>query len=76
MGVSYYIREVQSRRKTGPDATYVYISESTYNPRTRKTKIRNVLSLGRRDDLDLSTIRRLVQQLNQYLERRPEVIEG
>lgn len=76
MGVSYYIREVQSRRKKGPDATYVYVSESTYNPRTRKTKIRNVLSLGRKDDLDLSTVRRLVQQLNQYLDQRPEVIEG
>ncbi len=76
MGVSYYVREVQSRRKQGPDATYVYISESTYSPQTRKTKIRNVLSLGRKGDLDLRTLRRLVTQLNHYLDRRPEGIPG
>lgn len=75
MGVSYYVREVQSRRKHGPDASYVYISKSTYNPSSQKTKIRNVLSLGRKGDLDLSTIRRLVTQLNQYLKGRhsPEI---
>lgn len=76
MGVSYYVREVQSRRKHGPDATYVYISESTYNPKTRRTKIRNVLPLGRKGELDLPTIRRLVTQLNQYLEHRPAVLKG
>ena len=76
MGVSYYVREVQSRRKHGPDATYVYVSESTYNPKTRKTKIRNVLPLGRKGELDLPTIRRLVTQLNQYLEYRPAVLKG
>jgi len=76
VGVSYYVREVQSRRKQGPDATYVYVSESSYDPRTRKTKIRNALSLGRKGDLDLRTIRRLVTQLNGYLDRRPEEIPG
>lgn len=76
MGVSYYVREVQSRRKHGPDATYVYVAESTYNPNTRKTKIRNVLPLGRKGELDLRTIRRLVIQLNQYLDRYPAVIPG
>lgn len=71
MGVSYYVREVQSRRRLSADATYVYIAESTYDPATRKTRIRNVLPLGRKGDLDVGTIRRLVQQLNLYLEHRP-----
>jgi len=49
MGVSYYVREVDSRRKHSPDAKYVYIAESTYDPKTRRTRIRNLLSLGRKD---------------------------
>lgn len=76
MGISYYVREVQSRRKHSPDATYIYVAESTYNPDTRKTKIRNVVPLGRKGELDLRMIRRLVTQLNQYLDRHPAVIPG
>lgn len=68
MGASYYVREVQSRRKRGPDATYVYIAESLYDPVSRRTRIRNLLPLGRKGELDVQTLRRLVEQLNRYLD--------
>jgi len=71
MGTSYYIREVTSRRKKTPDAKYVYITASEYNPSTGRTSVRNVVSLGRKRELDTRTIRRLVQQLNQYLGDEP-----
>ena len=67
MGASYYVREVLSKRKHSPDATYVYISESLYDPETQRTRVRNLLPLGRKEDLDTKTAQRLVEQLNQYL---------
>jgi len=76
VGASYYVREVQSRRKHSPDATYVYVSESLYDPETRRTRIRNVLPLGRKGDVDTRTIRRLIDQLNQYLGARAELPPG
>ncbi|NJL29308.1 MAG: hypothetical protein HC897_16190 [Thermoanaerobaculia bacterium] len=68
MGNSYYLREVRSRRSRCGEVAYLYISESSYDRKTRTTKVRNVLSLGRKDRLDLSTIARLSCQLQNYLD--------
>jgi len=65
-----YLREVTSRRKHGPDAVYVQLCDSVWDPERGQAKTRVLHSFGRKEDLDLDQLRRLIQQCAAYV--RPE----
>ena len=73
-----YLREVISQRKHGPDAVYLQLVHGQRDPQTGKVCTRIVHSFGRKDELDLGAIRRLVDQLLRYLgaDAQPEVLSG
>ena len=73
-----YTREVTSSRKHGPDAVYVQLVEGHRDGKTGKVKTTILHSFGRKDELDLGQIRRLVNQLIGYLEPedQPELLSG
>ena len=63
-----YIREVVSKRKHGPDVTYVQLCESEWDAKRGSAKTRILHSFGRKDGLDLRQMARLQAQLAAYLE--------
>jgi transposase len=67
-----YLREVVSKRKRGPDVTYVQLCESEWDAERGSAKTRILHSFGRKDDLDLKQIARLQEQLAAYLEGEQE----
>ncbi len=71
-----YLREVVSQRVKGPDAVYVQLVEGQRNPKPGKVQTRIIRNFGRKDQLDLPQMRRLVSQLMPYLdeEDRPELL--
>lgn len=73
-----YIREVVSPRRKGQDAVYVQLVEGQRDPKTGKVKTTILHTFGRKDRLDLSQIKRLVDQLIRYLdtEERPQLLSG
>jgi transposase len=62
-----YLREVTSKRKHGPDATYVQLCESEWDPKRGSARTRILHSFGRKEELDLRQIGRLAGQLASYL---------
>jgi len=62
-----YIREVVSKRKHGPDVTYVQLCESEWDAKRGSAKTRILHSFGRKDGLDLRQMARLQAQLAAYL---------
>lgn len=62
-----YLREVTSKRKHGPDATYVQLCESEWDAERGSSRTRILHSFGRKEELDLAQIARLVEQLSAYL---------
>jgi transposase len=73
-----YLREVTSPRKHSPDVVYLQLVEGYRNGKTGKVKTQILHSFGRKDELDLGQVRRLVNQLAGYLkpEDRPELLSG
>jgi hypothetical protein len=67
-----YLREVTSKRKHGPDATYVQLCESEWDPEKGSARTRILHSFGRKEELDLTQVARLVEQLSSYLESEGE----
>lgn len=63
-----YLREVTSKRKHGRDATYVQLCESEWDGSRGAARTRILHSFGRKDQLDLDRIGRLVEQLSAYLD--------
>jgi hypothetical protein len=54
-----YIRQVPSKRKRGPDVTYVQPCESEWGARKGPARSRILHSFGRKDELDLRQCARL-----------------
>ena len=63
-----YLREVTSQRKHGPDAVYVQLCDSVWDPDRGQARTRVLHSFGRKEDLDLGQLRRLVDQCLAYLQ--------
>jgi hypothetical protein len=63
-----YLREVTSKRKHGPDVTYVQLCESEWDARKGSARTRILHSFGRKDALDLRRMARLRARLTAYLE--------
>lgn len=62
-----FLREVTSKRKTGPDAVYVQLVHSDWDPEIEQSRTRILPSLGRKEELDTEQLRRLKEQCEAYL---------
>lgn len=73
-----YPREVISKRKHGPDVVYVQLVRGERDQKTGKVKTQILHSFGRKDQLDMEQIRRLVNHLIQYLDPEdcPQLPQG
>jgi len=74
--LNMYLREVTSSRKHGPDVVYLQLAEGYRDSETGKVKTKILHSFGRKEEVDLAQIRRLVHQLSGYLkpEDRPDLL--
>jgi len=62
-----YLREVTSKRKHGPDAVYLQLCTSDWDPERGQARTRIVHSFGRKEEVDPDELRRLVEQCMAYL---------
>jgi len=63
-----FVRETHSKRKDGSTVTYLHLVESQWDKRKKGPRHKVLHSFGRKDQLDVEQIRRLVHSLRQYLE--------
>ncbi len=62
-----FVRETTSKRKSGPDVTYLHLAHNAWDSKQKMTRTKILHSFGRKDELDLEAIRRLVKSLSSYL---------
>jgi transposase len=76
--LNMYLREVTSPRKHGLDVVYLQLAEGHRDPKTGKVKTQVLHSFGRKEEVDLAQIRRLVHQLSGYLKPKdqPDLLAG
>ena len=68
-----FLREVTSKRKTGPDAVYVQLVHNQWDPEIEQSRTRILHSFGRKRDLDTDQLRRLSEQCRAYLPAEEQV---
>ncbi len=62
-----FIRETTSKRKGGPDVTYLHLAHNAWDSERKVTRTKILHSFGRKDQLDIEAIRRLIKSLSSYL---------
>lgn len=62
-----FVRETISKRKGSADVTYLHLAHNVWDPERKVTQTRILHSFGRKDQLDLEAVRRLVKSLSSYL---------
>ena len=62
-----FVRETTSKRKGGPDVTYLHLAHNAWDRKQKMTRTKILHSFGRKDQLDIEAIRRLVKSLSSYL---------
>ena len=62
-----FIRETTSKRKRGPDVTYLHLAHNAWDSERKVTRTKILHSFGRKDQLDIEAIRRLIKSLSSYL---------
>ena len=62
-----YIRQITRKNKSGPPVTYVQVAHNFRDPETGSTKARVLHNLGRKEDLDVDALRRLVRSIGRFL---------
>jgi hypothetical protein len=69
-----YVRTISRKNKDGSTVEYVQLAHNVWDPERRYAKAEVVYSFGRREDLDLVALRRLVKSLCRFLSPE-EVVE-
>jgi len=62
-----FVRETTSKRKSGLDVTYLHLAHNTWDRKQKITRTKILHSFGRKDQLDIEAIRRLIKSLSSYL---------
>ncbi len=62
-----FVRKTISKRKHGPDVIYLRLAHNVWDPQSKMTRTQILHSFGRKDELNLERIRRLVKSLSSYL---------
>ena len=63
-----YLRVTQRKRKDDSAAEYVQLAHNYRDPRTGFAKLEVLYTSGRKDELDLDALRRLVRGICRFLE--------
>jgi len=63
-----FIKEVKNKRKNGTEVTYLHLVDSVWDPEKKSPRHKLIKSLGRKDQIDQKAIRRLINNLNRYLD--------
>jgi hypothetical protein len=62
-----YVRTIQRKNKDGSTVEYVQLAHNTWNPEKGFAQAEVIYSFGRRDQLDIEAIKRLVNSLCRFL---------
>ncbi|NPV54610.1 MAG: transposase, partial [Firmicutes bacterium] len=68
-----YLRTVKRKRKDGSSVEYVQLAHNHRDPKTGLPRAEVLYTFGRKEDLDLDALRRLVKSISRFLE--PEDVE-
>lgn len=63
-----YIRVTKRKRKDGSAVEYVQLAHNYRDPKTGTPRVKVLYTLGRKDELDLDALRRLVKSICRFLE--------
>ncbi len=63
-----YIRTVTRKNKHGPPVSYIQLAHNFRDPDTGKPRARVLYNFGRKDQLDVEALRRLVASISRFLE--------
>ena len=62
-----YVRTIQRKNKDGSTVEYVQLAHNAWNPEKGFAQAEVVYSFGRKDQLDIEAIKRLVNSLCRFL---------
>lgn len=65
MGI--YIRTIKRRNKDGSEVEYIQLAHNTRHPEKGYSRAEVVYSFGRRDELDVAALKRLVSSLSRFI---------
>ena len=68
-----YVRTIKRRNKDGSEVEYVQLAHNTRHPEKGYSRAEVVYSFGRRDQLDVAALKRLVSSLSRFI--NPEDIQ-
>jgi transposase len=63
-----YVRTIKRKNKDGSEVEYVQLAHNVWNKEKGFAQAQVVYSFGRRDQLDIDTLKRLVKSLSRFLE--------
>jgi hypothetical protein len=62
-----YIRQITRKNKHGPPVTYVQLAHNNRDPESGQARAQVIYSFGRKEDLDIEALRRLVKSISRFL---------
>ena len=62
-----YVRTIKRRNKDGAEVEYVQLAHNTRHPEKGYSRAEVVYSFGRRDQLDVAALKRLVNSLSRFI---------
>ena len=62
-----YVRSIKRKNKDGSEVEYIQLAHNTRHPEKGYTRAEVVYSFGRRDQLDVAAIKRLVSSLSRFI---------
>jgi hypothetical protein len=65
--IGMYVRTIQRKNKDGSTVEYVQLAHNAWNPEKGFAQAEVVYSFGRKDQLDIEAIKRLVNSLCRFL---------
>ena len=62
-----YVRTIKRRNKDGSEVEYIQLAHNTRHPEKGYSRAEVVYSFGRRDQLDVAALKRLVSSLSRFI---------
>ena len=62
-----YVRSIKRKNKDGSEVEYIQLAHNTRHPEKGYTRAEIVYSFGRRDQLDVAALKRLISSLSRFI---------
>ncbi len=69
-----YVRTIKLQNKDGSGVEYIQLAHNTFHPEKGYSRAEVVYSFGRRDQLDVAALKRLVSSLSRFIS--PEEVQA